>query len=145
METQALRYSSRGTHYLDSKDCEEYSAVLVAPERYLQKGFEFTASISYEVLRDWFKKENDQRSLYKAALLSIAIEKQRRGYNAIPDEFVTSWQHQYYQLAMELFPELHMRKPPDKIPAGSGFLYFHAPEIKNRRAVIVHKTGKKKF
>jgi hypothetical protein len=145
MHEQAQRYLKRGEEYLKDNECDEFFAVLIAPEKYLLKGNEFSQSISYESICSWFAAQKDFRSTYKAELFRIAIEKQRRGYSAIPDDQVTTWQHQYYELAMNLFPELKMRKPPEKIPKGSGFLYFTSPEIEKIRAAIVHKTGRRNF
>ena len=53
---QAERYRLRGRTYLERGDCQAFSTVLVAPERYFGSpptSHGFDARLSYEALRDW--------------------------------------------------------------------------------------------
>lgn len=140
-KNQAERYNQRADQYMERKECHEAHVLLIAPEEYLKNTTSFINTLSYEEIKQYFvneKSENQERFIYKSKFLEYAIEKKRRGYSPIYDKHVTEFQHKYYNLSKELFPNLKMRKPKATVPSGSGFLYF-SPKGINEKISLVHK------
>lgn len=139
---QAERYQERGRAYQDQGLCERYLTVLVAPRAYLgdtANRHGFHATVSYEDLLSWFAELDalGPRSTYKVALLNSAISKARYGYQPVEDAPVTDFWHSYWQLSVEVAPELEMRKPISK-PSRAGFIYFR-PSTLSPGVAVVHK------
>lgn len=116
--------------------------ILVAPQAYIDSQDEFGYSVSYETIMEWFKKRTDDipRSLYKAEIIRLAIEQERRGYQAVKDELVTAVWRQYHEYVVTHMPELAMERPGVK-PSSSSFVYFH-PEWLPKGMRLIHKMEK---
>jgi hypothetical protein len=116
--------------------------ILVAPQAYIDSQNEFEYSVSYESILEFFKaKTSDMfRASYKAEILRLAIEQERRGYQAIKNDLVTSLWRQYFTYIQTYMPELGMEEPKAK-PSSSSFLYFR-PKWLPEGMKLVHKMEK---
>lgn len=140
-KNQAERYNLRADLHVENEECNEAHVLLIAPSRYLENTEKFINTLSYEEIKQYFDNNegvNTQRDKYKSMFVEYAIEKKRRGYSPVFDEHVTNFQHKYYNLSSEMFPDLGMRKPKEKIPSGSGFIYF-SPKGIRKNISLVHK------
>ncbi|HOB54013.1 MAG TPA: hypothetical protein PK176_14275 [Acidobacteriota bacterium] len=99
----------------------------------------FDAVVTYEAMREWFRKAPrlGARRTHKLALLDGAIRKAEEGYRPVPDEPVTAFWQRYWELAQDRAPELNMARP-EKKPAAAGFVHFH-PVALPKGAKLVHK------
>ncbi len=114
--------------------------ILVAPSSYIDNQNEFNISISYESIYEWFDSQKTDRSWYKKELLRLAIDQERRGYQAKKDELVTSFWLDYYNFLQQNLPEVIMPIPKAK-PQTSSFVYFKSDWIpKGMR--LIHKMEK---
>lgn len=114
--------------------------ILVAPSSYIDNQNEFNISISYESIHEWFDSQKTDRSWYKKELLRLAIDQERRGYQAKKDELVTSFWLDYYNFLQQNLPEVIMPIPKVK-PQTSSFVYFKSDWIpKGMR--LIHKMEK---
>ena len=139
---QAQRYRERGCNYYRNGKCQEFTTVLFAPAAYFStERMGFDKRVDYEQAKDWIEGSNlpAGRSLYKAALLSLAIEKSSSRYQAT-DPQVTKFWREYWGLCMDDAPELGMPEPGPK-PAGSTFIYFLDADIPDGLS-LVHKLHK---
>ena len=116
--------------------------ILVAPKAYIDSQSDFEYTVSYEEIVEWFKSRTEDipRSLYKAEILRLAVEQERRGYQAIKDELVTAIWRQYYEYIEINMPELSMERPGIK-PSSSSFVYFH-PKWLPEGMRLIHKMEK---
>lgn len=83
MPNQRGRYSQRAEKDIVSGEYDEYSVLIVAPEKYLsanKEAHKYEHQIRYEQLRDYFAGKDDMRSQYKLALVDRAIYDQKLGY-----------------------------------------------------------------
>lgn len=135
---QAERYLERAADLLQSGKADNAITIILAPEKYLGKEPEakgFNRHICYEDLADWFLHEKplSARSRYKAAILNAAITKARRMPD--PDPRITSFWHDYWELARKEGHELQMQDPG---PRRGGFMYFHPTPLPSS-IYLVHK------
>ncbi len=137
---QAARYRLRAKTYLEQGECAEQRTVLIAPREYLSVNHSFDLAITYEEVRGWFlnQKELGPRAVHKAEMISLAIEKQRRGYQPIRDEDVSVFWQEYWGAAVKYYPRLHMKKPDRDKPWGADFLGFKPVEL-IEEARLIHK------
>lgn len=139
---QGQRYKQRGVKGISQNLWSAFSTCMVAPELYLQTEIDsqsYDINISYEEIYDWFVDSPNQtkREKYKAYVIKEAIEQNRRGYQIIPDEKVTNFWFEYWQLSNKMYPHLEMKKPGNK-PFNSDWPEFR-PSALNKNIVIVHK------
>lgn len=137
---QSARYKRRGQKGVAAGDWDQFRAVIVAPEKYLQNDSEarrYNAQISYESLAEWFSAGNDPRHGYKMNLVRQAIEQNRRGYNPKMDPRITKFFHDYWQLATRYFPELNTEDPGPRT-ATSSWISFR-PQAIPKEFKIWHK------
>jgi hypothetical protein len=125
---QAERYRQRGEAGVQDGAWDVFRTVILAPDGYLKARAEaarYDGSISYEDLRDWFDagSGDDARRRYKAQVISLAIEQNRRGYSPKTDDRVTRFWAGYWLHASAEFPELGMAEPGPK-PALSDWVEF---------------------
>lgn len=119
----------------------EAFVILTAPESYIKQKSEFEYHLSYEGMRTWFDSNTEKnRSWYKSELLRLAIEQERRGYQAVRDVIVTSFWKQYFSFIQETLPELEMPDPKAK-PTQSSFVYFKPKWLPDNMRLI-HKMDK---
>ena len=143
-DRQAERYRERGEFYVKNDRCSQFVTALIAPKSYISLDLGFDKYLTYEHIRDWFRRRGDRRSEYKAMVLDCAIEKNRRGYQRIRHDKVTEFSHRFYEMSQALHPELRFRKPPNDVPKGAGFRYCDPIELKENNIEIVYKFFSKK-
>lgn len=83
MENQSGRYHDRAKKDIATGEYDDYSVLIVAPERYLEANSEahkYDYQVKYEQLLDYFLKKDDIRSRYKLALIERSITEQKNGY-----------------------------------------------------------------
>ncbi len=83
MPEQSRRYHDRAQKDIAAGEYDEYSILIVAPEKYLEVNKEahnYKCQVKYEQLYDYFASKNDMRSKYKLALIEQAITEQKNGY-----------------------------------------------------------------
>jgi len=142
MPDQANRYRKRGQHKMDSGECTSYYTVLFAPKSYIYRNEDFDHYLEYEELKNWYEKDSGlgERAKFKAEILSIAIERQRRGYTAIINKDTTKFKWDYYNYINNNYPYLKMLKPPNQMPRKVGFIRFKPSDIGLRKGeCIIHK------
>lgn len=139
---QAKRYTERGKLGVQRGAWCAFKTAILAPDRYLSRSADvgtYDSMVSYEAIRDWFQSNclESERSAYRARVIQLAIDQNKRGYNPRIDERVSKFFFAYWELASREFPELAMEKPGDK-PAGSNWIGFH-PKGSGKRRWIWHK------
>lgn len=110
---QAERYKIREETIQSEYNCHALSCI-VAPNNYLIKNSEaqkYQNQISYEVIRDYFIKQNSHRLNYKAQILDLAISQERRGYTPVKDEATTLFWCQYWNSLTQYIPSAEMKRP----------------------------------
>ena len=139
---QADRYRERAENYIANGKCSECVTVIVAPHQYFAdrndtKGFDIRICME-DILR-WFSnsRTGKRRKYYIIAFLKTAIEKGCMGWRLVPDQAVTEFWRQYWELAFSLAPQLQMPRPSDK-PSGSTFVYFRPHDLP-QNTQLVHK------
>lgn len=142
---QAKRYRLRGEQMKANGDCAEYYTVLFAPKKYIGANLDFDFSLEYEIVRDWFLNQTSlgPRAQFKADILTIAIEKLRRGYTPIINEAVTDFRWAYFNYSKSHFPHLNMSEPKKEMPKRTGFIRFKpvGMDLKKNEFIIHKKRG----
>lgn len=131
---QAQRYTSRAEHYVGQGIYHHTYSVLIAPQQYIERQNEFTHALSYESIVEFYKKSSlGKRADFKISLLTIAIEKLRRGYVAVNSEPNQRFWMAYYDYLSDTLPDIYM-KPVSIVPAKSDWIELYIGEVK-----ITHK------
>ena len=144
--TQAKRYIDRGETYTSQGRCNYFQTTLIAPQIYLDQSSQnlgFGSQISYEQLIEWFLRNQssilDSRTNFKISLIKRAIGKAKTGYCAIEDAAVTDFWKNYWVKALQIVPELQLRKPEAK-PARSLWARFKIP-VFSSSVLLLHKLN----
>jgi len=111
MSEQGERYRQRGEAGIKDRLWESFRTCIIAPEKYLESVKHsrlYDTNITYEEIYGYFrsKGDNDNRFAYKANVLLEGIEKNRRGYQPVENERVTTFVKQYFEYANKKYPEL---------------------------------------
>ena len=138
-DNQFERYKERGDNYVNNNKCDEYQIVLIAPRSYCETQSSFSSFISYESIKKFFTDQNEARSNYKGEILSIAIEKERRGYKAINSIPVQAFWKSYYEFKNSNYKDFRMNKP-DVVPYNSDWVQLLSERIKGY--TFYHKLEK---
>jgi hypothetical protein len=91
--------------------------IIVCPEGYKQKNFEFVSKfdvfLSYEKISAWYLQAQKKASAdvylrfkLRSELFDQAVNKYRRGYTAIPNKVIGTFNAQYVSLLREMAPEI---------------------------------------
>lgn len=125
---QGERYRKRGANGIEAKYWEEFQTSIIAPKRYLESVLHsesYDSEVGYEELIDFFssRANDDPRFLYKARIIQEAIEQNRRGYQPLVSQEMTSFVIDYYEESCKSYPELSMLKPKSR-PAGNNLIWF---------------------
>ena len=83
MPRQHDRYDLRAQKDIANGEYDSYSAVIVAPAKYLEANKEaqkYAHNVKYEQMREHSLSKSDARSKYKLALIDRAIFEQKNGY-----------------------------------------------------------------
>ena len=137
-DKQYERYTKRAD--LIKSENINTAIVLIAPLSYIKNQNEFTYTLSYESILEWFDLQKSHRSWYKRELLRLAIEQERRGYQVKKDEAVTNFWMDYFNFIKDNLPDVSMPKPKAK-PQTSSFVYFKSEWIPSGMRLI-HKMEK---
>lgn len=111
---QRQRYEKRGLEAVESGEYVAFDVFLVAPEGYLgtsaAAGYENV--VSYESIRDYFLRQGTVRSMFKAAMVARAIDKQKaRSAIKIPNEQVTDFFDSYVHYVTANYPSYSLETP----------------------------------
>ena len=139
-EEQHHRYIQRCEKYVDEGKCDIAVEVLVAPMEYCTKQSDFDNYITYEDISVWLVEAGDERSLYKSEILTIAVEKLRRGYAPLNSEVVQQFWHSYWSLKNEMLPEFKMKEPM-VVPVNSDWPVLSTDALPNVRFYHKWKQG----
>lgn len=134
-ENQSGRYHDRAKKEIAKGEYDEYSVLIVAPEKYLEANKEahkYGNKVTYEQLRDYFAARSDTRSKYKLALIERAITDQKNGYQYEADPRMVDF--------CEKMNAYHKNKYPG-LPAGSIAWWRYYPMVLSD-VTIVFKANK---
>jgi len=137
---QAVRYKKRGEKGTENGDWSSFKTCLLAPQRYLDQNSElYDCEISYEQVIGYFNSQSDLRSKYRASFLSEGVEKNRRGYQSVVCERMTSFAKSYLEFVSAHHPELNPEKAK---PRAAGHTWIHFSPLKNEpNTKIVHQIS----
>ena len=134
-ENQSGRYHDRAKKEIAKGEYDEYSVLIVAPEKYLEANKEahkYEHQVTYEQMRDYFAAQKDIRSSYKLALIERAITDQKNGYQYEADPRMVEF--------CEKMNAYHKTKYPG-LSAGSIAWWRYYPTVMND-VTIVFKANK---
>lgn len=141
MERQAERYIERGEVGETKGLWASYRSCLIAPKAYfkrLERDEKFDSLIAYEDVIEWFSNDKaSPRDRYKCALLTEAIEQNRRGYQVEEHPQVTAFWQAYWRLVQDEFSVFLMPYPQVK-PSESDWPTLKADGLPER-ANFKHK------
>jgi hypothetical protein len=114
---QSKSYRAEAELLVSSGRASKAWTMLVSPSKYVRANqtfaSEFDGSASYELIRDAFVArarteigELGARLRHRAAMLDQAIEKQRRGYTAVPLSVIGDFNERYVALLHQKYPKL---------------------------------------
>lgn len=142
MPEQPARYILRGDRGIKNNEYDEYYIFIVAPQEYLnknEKAKEYPNRVSYEEIRNYFTPLNDLRSGFKIAQIDLAIEKQKKGYQAVKNLLVTEFWEKYVEYKNTYFPDLNLVNNGNIKPTKGVWTYFRADDS---RSGIYYKSNK---
>lgn len=137
-DDQASRYEQRAEQYKENGHCHQAFCLLIAPESYCNNQSDFDTFLTYESIIDFFNKEQTKRSVFKADLLKIAVDKLRRGYQAINDSTVQKFWIAYWEYIQKNHPTLEMKRP-DIVPFNSDWPMLFCKDLSG--IVFYHKMA----
>ena len=119
-------YMKRAALYEQQDPDLQAAVLLIAPESYSREHDDKCRRISLEEIRTWFETSDlsSERKNYKISLLSGAIEKQKQVHDFSvknPDDHVTGFWLDHWNLVRELAPEFRMKRPSTTAGTGSGY------------------------
>lgn len=112
---------------------------MIAPKHYIESQGQFGDYLTYEAIKEYFESYKDNRLKFKAKLLSIAIEKSRRGYQPINCEPVQKFWQSYWEYKEKNYPNLKMKRP-SIVPLGSDWPQIQDAELEG--VIFYHKLKK---
>ena len=128
-QSQFERYRKRAENYVKNKECDKCHVVLMAPKSYCKSQTDFSSFVTYENIKKYFINQNNTRGNYKAEILSIAIEKERRGYVAMNSIPVQAFWKAYYKYQNINHNRFRMKKP-DIVPFKSDWIQLQSERLK---------------
>ena len=142
MPEQPERYVLRGNNGVADGEYDTYYIFIVAPQEYLEKNEkakEYPNYVSYEEIRDYFEKLNDTRRSFKLAQISLAIEKQKNGYQVVKNALVTDFWNKYVEYKNAYYPNLNLAVHSDIKPTNGVWPHFRSNTV---GTFIYHKSNK---
>lgn len=137
-EEQYDRYAKRAKEYKFREMCDDAYSILTAPNQYCQNQNDFESFISYEAISQRFISTGSKRNLFKSQLLTIAIEKLRRGYQPIHSQLEQKFWIEYWKYKEEHYPNFRMKKP-GIVPFNSDWPMLYGDQLTN--IIFRHKFG----
>lgn len=141
MPEQPARYVLRGDKGISNNEYDEYYIFIVAPQEYLnknEKAKEYPNRVSYEEIRNYFTLMNDLRSGFKIAQINFAIEKQKKGYQAVKNSLVTEFWGKYIEYKNTYYPNLDLVNNNNIKPTNGVWTYFRTDDS---RSGIYYKSN----
>ncbi len=138
---QRQRYEKRGLEAVESGEYVAFDVFLVAPEGYLgtsaAAGYENV--VSYESICDYFLRQGTVRSLFKAAMVARAIDKQKaRSAIKIPNEQVTDFFDSYVHYVTANYPSYSLETPSGRQRGSKSSWMVYATRLQGVK--IKHKV-----
>jgi hypothetical protein len=137
-ENQSVRYKQRAQKYIDDNECNHAFSILIAPKEYCHNQKDFDTFLTYERIIDFLKQNPTKRNQFKAELLTIAVEKLRRGYQPINDSTVQKFWIAYWEYIQSNHPSLEMKRP-DIVPFNSDWPMLFCKDLSG--IVFYHKMA----
>ncbi len=130
---QGVDYRERGREGQQNDKWDDFITCIMAPAQYLDSGKQaesYDCQVSYEEVLSFFvsRRVRDPRYLHKAHLMLEAIEKNRRGYHAVPSTEMTNFVREYVEFAAQVAPSLRVEEAKSR-PAGSTWISFRPAGI----------------
>ena len=141
MPEQPARYVLRGDKGISNNEYDEYYIFIVAPQEYLnknEKAKEYPNRMSYEEIRNYFTFMNDLKSGFKIAQINFAIEKQKKGYQAVKNSLVTEFWGKYIEYKNTYYPNLELVNNNNIKPTNGVWTYFRTDDS---RSGIYYKSN----
>lgn len=116
-EAQDTRYHLRARRACEQGKIDDYVIGMIAPERYLESvpdSREYSGSLSFETIEQWFQSRGDRRSLWRAEIMREAIAQNRRASNMLVNSTRTQFFEDYWRYLRAQHPKLLMRRPSPK-------------------------------
>lgn len=121
---QDIRYHLRGQRAQEAGRYERFTTAICAPQIYLDglpTNTAYEHLIPYEMIRDWFERQDGARARWRRAIMNEAVEQGRRGYTMRLHSGRTAFHAALWLLIQEQYPEFIMAKPGPKGP-NSGWI-----------------------
>lgn len=121
-DEQDLRYHLRGRRAQEAGRYERFVTAICAPQVYLDGvpgSSAYEHLIPYELIRDWFGRQDNARASWRRSIIEEAIEQGRRGYTMKVHAGRTAFHMAYWLTMQEQYPEFNMAKPGPKGPSSS--------------------------
>ena len=121
-DEQDLRYHLRGQRAQEAGRYERFVTAICAPQVYLDGvpgSSAYQHLIAYELIRDWFGRQDNSRARWRHTIMTEAIEQGRRGYTMKVHAGRTAFHMAYWMMMQEQYPEFTMAKPGAKGPKSS--------------------------
>ena len=141
-DRQDQRYHIRGARSRDAGLYETYITCICAPSAYLaglSEGSLYDRRIPYEAVRDWYKRFEDSRSVWRSRIMTEAIDHSRRGYNMIANGKTTTFHMDYWNNLRSKHTQLTMVEPKAK-GSSSNWIILKTNDIR-KGVTIDHKLG----
>lgn len=135
MQNQSGRYHDRAKKDIAAGEYDDYSVLIVAPEKYLEgnkEAHKYTNQVKYEQLCDYLSQKSDIRSKYKLTLVERSITDQKNGYQYEANPGMVEFCKKMNTYHKEKYPGL---------PAGSIAWWRNYPTVMDD-VTIVFKANK---
>jgi hypothetical protein len=135
-------YRERGRVGKQNGEWDEFITCIVAPAQYLGFGKQaesYDRQVSYEEVMSFLvsRRARDPRYLYKARLIREAIEKNRRGYQAIVSPEMSKFVEAYVEFAKQVNPSCGVQEAKPRA-AGSTWVGFKPAGI-SKNVSLAHQ------
>lgn len=147
--TQPERYRQRAQQRISAGSCTACRTVLFAPMAYINHARQrpdaesFDAFVPFEDVVSWLQSEGGARNQIRARLLQNALDGLREGRTF--DVGVTAFHTAYWQVQLEVAPELEMKRPEARGGSSTFIVFrprFFEVDRKRRFCEFQHKVEK---
>lgn len=138
---QRQRYEKRGQVAVEAGEYAAFDVFLVAPEGYLgtSAAADYENVVSYESIRDYFLRQGTSRSIFKAAMVARAIDKQKaRSAIKIPSEQVMDFFYSYIHYVTTNYPSYSLETRPGRLRGSKSSWMVYATRMQGVK--IKHKV-----
>jgi hypothetical protein len=142
MPQQYQRYVERGQEGIRKGEYDRFDVFITAPNKYLSSNNEaqkYPYAVPYELMLEYFDKNEDIRSQIKSTLLEQAIERAKVPYQVIPNESVTLFWNQYIDYVKQHFYDLAINDEKKDRGSKSSWPIFITTD---KRVKIRHKADR---